>query len=62
MNMTLGEFVEMAVHNNYDCYVWDNEIEENVFIGTLDEIPKDLLEADCTSWEIEGNKIGFNIN
>lgn len=62
MGMTLGEFVEMAIDNVYDCYVWDNEKEENVFEGTLSEIPDDLLEAEFSSWEIERNKIGLNIN
>lgn len=60
--ITLGEFVEMAIDNVYDCYIWDCEKEENVFEGTLREIPEDLLEADFSSWEIEGNRIGLNIN
>lgn len=60
--ITLGEFVEMAIDNVYDCYIWDYEKEKNVFEGTLREIPEDLLEADFSSWEIEGNRIGLNIN
>lgn len=62
MGITLGEFVDMAIDNIYDCYVWDNEKEKNVFEGTLSEIPDDLLEAEFSSWEIERNKIGLNIN
>lgn len=62
MGITLNEFVEMAIDNVYDCYVWDNERDENVYEGTLAEIPNDLLEAEFSSWEIEGNRIGLNIN
>lgn len=60
--MLLNEFVEMALDNSYECYIWDNEQEENIYAGTLGEIPDDLLEAEVTSWELEGNKIGFNVN
>lgn len=52
----------MALDNSYECYIWDNEQEENIYAGTLGEIPDDLLEAEVTSWELEGNKIGFNVN
>lgn len=62
MGITLGEFIDMEIDNVYDCYVWDNEKETNVFEGTLSEIPYDLLEAEFSSWEIERNKIGLNIN
>lgn len=62
MGITLGEFVEMAIDNVYDCYVWDNEKEKNVFEGILSGIPDNLLEAEFSSWEIERNKIGLNIN
>lgn len=61
MGMTLGEFVEMAIDNVYNCYVWDNKNGENVFEGTLLSIPDYLLESDFLSWEIEGNRIGLNI-
>ena len=33
--MTLYDFIEMAVDNIYDCYVWDNNKEENVFEGKI---------------------------
>lgn len=62
MDMTLYDFVNMAIDNYYDCYVWDNEKEENVFDGTIDDIPDELLSMPFTSWEIEGGKIGLNIN
>ena len=60
--MTLQDFVDMAIDNYYDCYVWDNKKEHNVFRGTLDDIPDELLECEFSSWEIEDGKIGLNIN
>lgn len=60
--MTLGDFVEMAIDNVYDCYVWDTEKEQNVYEGVLAEIPDELLEAEFISWEIDGCRIGLNIN
>ena len=62
MNLTLQDFIEMAIDNYYDCYVWDNDKEEEVFRGTLDDIPDELLECEFSSWEIDGGKIGLNIN
>lgn len=60
--MTLQDFVDMAIENYYDCYVWDSEKEEEVFRGTLNDIPDELLECEILSWEIDGGKIGLNIN
>lgn len=60
--MTLYEFIEMAIDNSYDCYVWDNNTEDNVFEGKMDNIPDELLEREITSWEISEGKIGFNID
>ncbi len=60
--MTIGDFVEMAIDNIYNCYVWDNEREEKIFRGILCDIPDDLLTEEFSSWEMENNSIGFNIN
>lgn len=60
--MNIQDFIEMSIDDIYNCYIWDNEKEEEIFSGMLCEIPEDLLEEDFTSWEIEGNAIGFNIN
>lgn len=60
--MTIGEFIEMAIDDIYDCYVWDNEKEEEIFNGMLCDVPDDLLEEIFSSWELEKNAIGFNIN
>ena len=60
--MTLQDFIDMAIDNYYDCYVWDNEKEEEVFKGTIDDIPDELLGCEFSSWEIENGKIGLNIN
>lgn len=60
--MTIGDFVEMAIDDIYNCYIWDTEKEEEVFEGPLSNIPNDLLEEEFTSWELEKNMIGFNIN
>lgn len=60
--MTLQDFIEMAISDDYICYIWDNEKEEQVFFGELSEIPEDLLEAEFSSWEINNGRIGFNIN
>lgn len=62
MGITLREFIEMAVDNTYNCYIWDNKKEENIFEGMLRDIPDELLELDFSSWETEGDKIGLNIN
>ena len=60
--MTLQDFIEMAIEDYYDCYVWDNEKEEQVFCGELADIPDELLEQEFSSWEIYNGRIGFNIN
>lgn len=60
--MTLQDFIDMAIENYYDCYVWDCVKEEKVFEGTLYDIPDELLECEFSSWEIDGGKIGLNIN
>ena len=60
--MTLQEFIDLAIENYYDCYIWDCEKEEKVFEGCLYDIPDELLEADFASWEVNDNKIGLNIN
>ena len=62
MGITLQDFIEMAIDNYYDCYVWDNEKEEQVFCGELVDIPEELLEQELSSWEIDNGRIGFNIN
>ena len=62
MGITLQDFVEMAIDNWYDCYIWDNEKEEEVFCGEMVDIPEELLEQEFTSWEIDNGRIGFNIN
>ena len=60
--MTLQDFIDMAIDNYYDCCVWDNEKEEQVFYGELTDIPDELLECEFSSWEIYNGKIGLNIN
>lgn len=60
--MTLYDFIEMAVDAYYDCYVWDNNQEENIFVGKIENISDELLEREITSWEISEGKIGFNID
>ena len=60
--MTLQDFIDMAIDNYYDCYVWDNEKEEQVFCGELADIPEELLAQEFTSWDIDHGRIGFNIN
>lgn len=62
MGITLQDFIDMAIDNYYDCYVWDNEKEEQVFCGELVDIPEELLEQEFSSWENDNGRIGFNIN
>ena len=62
MGITLQDFIEMAITDDYICYIWDNEKEEQVFYGELVDIPEELLEQEFSSWEIENGKIGLNIN
>lgn len=59
--MTLYDFVEMAINNDYSCYIYDLDKEENVFEGEICDIPEELLECEFSSWEIENGKIGLNI-
>lgn len=62
--MELSNFIELAVESNTACYIWDNEKEENVYEGTLEDIPEDVKDtAYLTSWEISDNGvIGFNVD
>ena len=60
--MTLYDFIEMAVANHYECYVWDINKEEIVFEGILDDIPDELLECEIVSWEVANGRFGFNID
>ena len=62
MGITIQDFVEMAISDDYICYIWDSEKEEQVFCGELADISEELLEQEFTSWEIDNGKIGFNIN
>ena len=62
MGITIQDFIDMAIDDCYSCYIWDNEKEEEVFKGTIDDIPDELLECEFSSWEIENGKIGLNIN
>ena len=62
MGITLQDFIEMAITDDYICYIWDNEKEEQVFYGELVDIPEELLEQEFTSWEIDNGRIGLNIN
>ena len=52
----------MAISDDYICYIWDSEKEEQVFCGELADIPDELLEQEFSSWEIDNGRIGFNIN
>ena len=60
--MTLQDFIDMAIDNYYDCYIWDNDNEEQVFCGELVDIPEEFLEQEFSSWEIDNGRIGLNIN
>lgn len=60
--MTLYDFIEMAVDTYYDCYIWDNNQEKNIFVGKIEDVPDELLEREITSWEMSESKIGFNID
>lgn len=62
MGITIRDFIEMAISDDYICYIWDNEKEEQVFCGELVDIPEELLEQEFSSWEIDNGRIGFNIN
>ena len=62
MGITIQDFIEMAISDDYICYIWDSEKEEQVFCGELADIPDELLEQEFSSWEIDNGRIGFNIN
>ena len=62
MGITIQDFIEMAISDDYICCIWYNEKEEQVFCGELVDIPEELLECEFTSWEIDNGRIGFNIN
>lgn len=36
--MTLYDFIEMAIDTIYDCYIWDNHKEKNIFEGEICDI------------------------
>lgn len=61
MNLTLQDFTNMALDDYYDCCIWDNRKEENVFIGIIGDIPEELLNENFFSWEIQEGKILMNI-
>lgn len=60
--MKLYEFLDMAVEETYECYIYDNAKEKNIFTGLISEIPDELLLAEITSWEVYDGKIGLNID
>ena len=62
MGITIQDFTEMAISDDYICYIWDSEKEEQVFCGELADIPDELLEQEFSSWEMDNGRIGFNIN
>lgn len=62
MGIKIQDFIEMAISNDYICYIWDNKKEEQVFYGELADIPDEFLEQEFSSWEIDNGRIGFNIN
>ena len=62
MGITLQDFIEMAISDDYICYIFDNEKEEQVFFGELADIPEDLMEQEFSSWEIDNGRIGFDVN
>ena len=60
--MILNEMIELAVENYYECRVWRNVLEKNVFKGKISDIPENLLDREITSWEIEDGIIIFNVD
>ncbi len=59
--MILEDFINMAIDDMFYCYIWDCNKDEIVYEGMLCEIPYELLEKECSSWEINDGKIEFNI-
>lgn len=62
-NMTLRDFIWYALETYYECRIWDSNREEDVFIGTINEIPEKLMNRTFGSWELtDDGKIGINID
>ena len=61
MGITLQDFIEMAISDDYICYIWDNEKEEEVFYGELADIPDELFKQEFILCEIKKNRNGFNL-
>ena len=63
--MSLRDFIELALHQDFECYIFDNNTNEVVFKGNLDKIPEEFLDRDFSSWELEPSlafTIGLNID
>lgn len=61
MGMTLEDFLELAIDDYYPCWIWDVDKEEEVFNGEVTDIPDEYRDSTLVSWELDGNKIGLNI-
>lgn len=60
--ITVRDMVELATDDVFICKVYEINKEKDIFEGTLDEIPDEMLDCELCSWDIatEGT-ISFNI-
>lgn len=62
MGILLEDIIELTVDTSYEIYIYDNELEENVYNGTLEDIPEDIIGAEISSWEMDCGRLGFSIH
>lgn len=59
--MTIRDFIEFAIDDCIDGYVYDMTLEANVFEGKLRDVPDGIKDEEIMSWEIVDGKLGLDI-
>lgn len=63
MTITVGEFLGMALHNNFEFCVYDFSKVKDIFEGRYDEdIPEEIEDMIVESWNIYNGKLELNVN
>lgn len=63
MNITVNEFLGMALDNNFEFVIYDFAINESIFEGTdIYDIPDIIGELHVESWDIANGKIELNVD
>lgn len=63
MNITVNEFLGMALDNNFEFVVYDFTKENNIFESMRDEeMSDDIGEMYVESWEINNGRLELNVS